>query len=309
MVATTAPAGLRNAPGRAVLYMLAAIALLSLMDAAAKWLTSDYSVWQIVFLTRFVTLAFALGIAMRAGGLATLATRRPWTHLGRSAIALAMVITFFLALRTLPLADAIAITFAAPLFMTVLSIPMLGERVGPRRWAAVLIGLAGVLVIVKPSGDSLQWAALLALASAALYAVMLTIGRRMTATESSHTIVFYFALVAVVVTGVAMPWVWATPTLEDLGLFLVVGLFGSLGGYMMTQAFRYGEVSLLAPFEYTALIWATLLGFAIWGHLPDWSVFAGAALVVASGIYIAQRETRLARARAVSPGEGPPAPA
>ncbi len=307
MVAATALAGLRNTPGKAVLYMLAAVALLSVMDAAAKWLTSDYSVWQIVFLTRFVTLAFAIGIAMRAGGLTTLATRRPWTHLGRSVIALAMVITFFLALRTLPLADAIAITFAAPLFMTVLSIPMLGERVGPRRWAAVLVGLAGVLVIVQPSGDSLQWAALLALASAALYAVMLTIGRRMTVTESSHTIVFYFALFAVVATGVAMPWVWVTPALEDLGLFLVVGLFGSLGGYMMTQAFRYGEVSLLAPFEYTALIWATLYGYLLWDHLADWSVFAGAALVVASGLYIARREARLARDRGAEPA-GDPSP-
>lgn len=301
MVATTAQAGLRNAPGKAVLYMLAGVALLAVTDASAKWLTADYSAWQIVFLTRIVTLALAIAITMRAGGLATLATRRPWTHLLRSAIALAMIVTFFLALRTLPLADAVAIAFASPLFMTILSIPMLGERVGPRRWAAVLVGLVGVLVIVRPSGDSLQWGALFALASAVLYAIMLTIGRRMTATESSHTIVFYFALFAVPVTAAMMPWVWVTPAPEHWALFLLQGIFGGAGGFLITQAFRYGEVSLLAPFEYTALIWATLFGFLIWGHLPDRSVFAGAALVVASGIYIAHREARRARARRMGP--------
>jgi len=281
--------------------MLSAVVVLSAMDAAAKWLTGHYSVWQIIFLTRAVTLAFAILLALRAGSLATLATRRPWLHLLRSAIALAMVITFVFALRMLPLAEAIAITFAAPLFMTALSVPMLGERVGPRRWTAVLVGFAGVLVIVRPTDGGLQWPALLALASAALYALMLTIGRSMTATESSHTIVFYFALLSVAATAPAMPWVWVPPEPGHILLFLLVGLCSGIGGYLMTQAFRYGEVSLLAPFEYTALIWATLYGFLLWGHVPGWSVFAGEALVVASSAYIAQREARLARRAAERP--------
>jgi len=295
MVAAAAPTGLRNAPGKAIIYMVAAVAVLSAMDAAAKWLTAHYSVWQIVFLTRAVTLGVAVVLALRAGGLFTLATRRPWLHFARSVIALAMVITFVFALRTLPLAEAIAIAFASPLFMTALSVPMLRERVGPRRWTAVLVGFGGVLVIVQPGESGVQWAAVLALASAALYALMLTIGRSMTATESSHTIVFYFALVSVAATGPLMPWTWVTPQPGHLVIFLFVGICSGIGGFLMTQAFRYGEVSLLAPLEYTALIWAALYGFLLWGHIPGWPVFVGAAIVVASSLYIAHREARIAR--------------
>jgi drug/metabolite transporter (DMT)-like permease len=267
------------------------------MDASAKWLTSDYHAAQIIFLTRVVNLVFAIVLALRAGGLITLATRRPWAHLVRSVIALGMIFTFTLALSAMPLPDAIAIAFAAPLFMTILSIPILGERVGPRRWTAILVGFIGVLIVVKPSDGVLQWGALLALASAALYALMLTLGRRMSTTESSHTVIFYVAVVSLIITGVPLPWVWVTPPWEDLVLFLIVGLVSSGGGFLMTQAFRYGQVSLLAPLEYLALIWAVIFGFLFWNHVPDWSVFAGVTLLVGSGLYIAHRETRLARRR------------
>lgn len=294
MVALASPR-LQNVPGRAVLYMLAAIAAFAVTDASVKWLTDRYDVWQIVFLSRIVTLLFVLWLARRAGGLGTLRTARPWQHLLRALLGLGMLVTFFYALSAMPLPDAIAVAFAAPLFMTMLSPWLLGERVGPRRWAAVLVGFVGVLIIVRPTGGALDWPASLALTSALLYAVMLIMGRRMSATESSPALVFYFAILSFVASALPMPWVWVTPDLLDAGIFLLMSVGGTAGAYLITQAFRFGEVSLIAPLEYTALLWAMLLGFLLWHDIPSWSMLGGAVLIIGSGIYIARREARLAR--------------
>jgi drug/metabolite transporter (DMT)-like permease len=196
----------------------------------------------------------------------------------------------------------IAIAFAAPLFMTVLSVPMLGERVGPRRWAALSVGFVGVIVTLRPFSDGFNPVGLLALASAAFYAFMLITSRQLSATESSISILFYYSIGVIVTTGAAMPWQWITPTWSDAGLFLAGGIVGSFGQLFLSQAFRYGEVSLLAPLEYTALIWAILLGLVIWGDVPTWWMLLGAALVIASTLYIAHREARLGRGEAKPAG-------
>jgi drug/metabolite transporter (DMT)-like permease len=184
----------------------------------------------------------------------------------------------------------------------VLSVPMLGERVGPRRWAALSVGFVGVIVTLRPFGGGFNPVGLLALASAAFYAFMLITSRQLSATESSITILFYYSIGVIVVTGAAMPWQWITPTWSDAGLFLAGGIVGSFGQLFLSQAFRYGEVSLLAPLEYTALIWAILLGLVIWGDVPTWWMLLGAALVIASSLYIAHRETRLGRGEAKRTG-------
>jgi drug/metabolite transporter (DMT)-like permease len=297
----------RSAPMRAVFYMVAAVSALAVLDAGVKWLTSVYPVPQIAFLRYLVGLVLALGLAPRLGGLATLRTRRLSGHMLRSALNLATILTFYYALKLMPLADAIAIVFAAPLFMTVLSVPLLRERVGPRRWTALVVGFAGVLIILRPSGAGLDPAALMALASALFYALTMISSRQLSTTESSHAILFYYSAAGLLATGAVLPWQWITPTPGDLWVFLLVGVVGGFGQFFLNQAFRYGEVSLLAPIEYTALLWAILFGFLLWDELPSWPVLGGAALIIASSLYIIHRETALARRDRLRRRTEPPA--
>jgi drug/metabolite transporter (DMT)-like permease len=295
-----APAEQRGLPatsGRAVAYCLAAVCLLSLLDAVVKWLTAGYGPPQIAFLRYFVGLGLAVGMTYRRGGLAVLRTRRPFGHALRSALNILTMMIYFTALKLLPLADCVALGFAGPLFMTLLSIPLLGERVGPRRWAALAVGFGGVLLMLQPSGRGFSWAMLLPLASALTYSLGVIASRQLSRTESSTSILFYYSVGVLLVTGAVMPWQWVTPSWADLAIFGLAGVVGSFGQLFLTQAFRYGEVSALAPLEYTALVWAVALGYVVWGELPGWPVLAGTALVIASSLYISHREARQARAR------------
>ena len=297
MAISATGAGLRNRPGRAIAYMLAASFLIVVLDTAVKWLARNYSPLEIGFLRYLFGLAVAAGIATRAGGLGTLGTQRPLGHLLRSALNLTTMLTFYYALRHLPLANGLAISFAAPLFATAFSVPMLGEQVGIRRWLAVGFGFVGVLLAVQPSGGGISLGAGLALVSAICWALTMITTRQISATEPSHAILFYYSLSVVVVLGAAMPSVWITPQGLDWIWFLVVGLAGSFGQFCYNQAFRYGEASLTSPFDYFGLVWAALFGFVVFDDIPSGMTAAGAACIVASGVYIARREAIRARAR------------
>jgi drug/metabolite transporter (DMT)-like permease len=307
---------LRSVPVKAIAYMCSAALAMQVLDAAVKYLTAGYTPFQIGFMRYFFGAAMALLLATRLGGLASLRTRRLPGHLLRSILNIAAMLTFYYALAAMPLADATAIYFAAPLLMTLLSVPLLREKVGLRRWAAIVVGFLGVLIIVGPTGQGFQPAALLALGSTALYALTLVTTRQLSTTESSHTILFYYSIACIVVTGAFMPWQWVTPGWDELWIVAVVGVAGSIGQFCLNQAFRYGEVSLVAPLDYTGLIWAALFGFVIFGDVPGWSVFAGAFIVMASSLYVIRRETKLktaasgaapAAARAVADITAPPA--
>jgi drug/metabolite transporter (DMT)-like permease len=306
MTSEAASAAFRSVPGKAVLYMTLAAALLTALDVGVKWLAAAYPVPQIAFLRYFMGLFIAAGIAWQMGGLRTLRTRRPGGHLLRSVLNLVTMLTLYYAFRAMPLADALAITYASPIILTALSVPMLGERVGPRRWAAVAVGFAGVLVIVQPGGNGVELPALLALVSALCYALTLVTSRQLSTTESSHTILFYYSVWVLVGTGVMLPWAWITPRWEDVPIFLFVGISGSLGQFCLAQALRYGEASMLAPIDFTGLLWAMLFGFIFWHDIPGLSMIGGAVLVIGSSIYIAHRETRLARARRAAAAANPP---
>jgi drug/metabolite transporter (DMT)-like permease len=285
----------RNAPAKGIVYMLAASATLTIMDAGIKWLTRDYPVPQIGFMRYAVGMLVATALAARLGGIATLRTKRPGGHALRSLFNLATMLTFYYALEALPLTDSIAIGYAAPLFMTALSVPLLGERVGWRRWLAVTVGFLGVLIAAQPSGAGISTGALWALAAALFYALTLVTSRQLSTTESSHTILFYYSLFVVVALGAWMPWVWVAPRWEDLWLIVFAGVAGSFGQFFLNQAFRYGEVSLLAPLDYSGLVWAGLLGFIVWTDVPTPAVLAGSAIIISAGIYIVRRETMLRR--------------
>jgi len=297
MASNVTGAGLRNIPARAIAYMLTASFLIIVLDTAVKWLAKGYSPLQIGFVRYVMGLGIATGIATRAGGIGTLRTRRIGGHLLRSALNLTTMLSFYYALRLLPLADSIAINFAAPLFVTALSGPMLGEHVGIRRWSAVAFGFAGVLLAVQPSPSGISLGAGLALLSGLCWALTIVTSRQISGTESSHTILFYYSLAVVIVLGVTMPSLWIEPSFHDWLWFIVVGISGSFGQFCYNQAFRYGEASLVAPLDYLSIVWATLFGFVIFGDIPSWLVLGGAACIIASSIYIAHREAVAAARR------------
>jgi len=286
---------LRNVPLKAVLLMIGSVTAFSMQDAAYKYLAEGYSTPQVLFFGRILAMPLAIFLALRAGGLGTLATRRPIGHAFRAAAIATALVLFLGALRLLPLADAIAIGFAAPLFTTALSGPLLKEKVGPRRWAAVMVGLAGVIVILQPSGAGFGIGGLMALGSALVYAFFLIGSRALTATESGPCLIFWNAAGMFTAMGIAMLWDWRTPTGHDIWIFVLIGFIGAAGQFFVTEAFRHGEVSLLVPIEYLSLVWATGLGYVLWSDVPTVTVLAGAAIIIASSAYIIHRETRTSR--------------
>ncbi|MCI0430920.1 MAG: DMT family transporter [Rhodospirillales bacterium] len=245
-----------------------------------------------------------LPVLARAGGLALLRTERLGAHIGRAAMGFGAMICFFTAFSLMPLADVVAISLSAPIFITALSVPLLAEQVGPRRWAAVMVGFLGVLVMVRPGGASLiEPVALLPLTGAVLYALALIAMRKLGATERATTTVFYFTLVCTALSGLAQPFVWRMPDLPDFVLLVCVGLLGGSAQLLMTQSLRIAPAAVVAPFDYSALVFSIGFGFAFWGEVPDWMLLLGAAIVVASGLYILHRET-LRRRRGRKSGAG-----
>jgi drug/metabolite transporter (DMT)-like permease len=300
-------AAARSQPLRGAIYMLAAVSSLSILDAAVKVLVDDhaYAVPQVAFLRYVIGIQVAAVFAWRLGGLRSLRTGRPLGHGLRAVLNLGTMLTFYAALRLMPMADCFAVAYAAPLFVTALSVLLLKERVGPRRWAAVLVGFAGVLFMLQPSGAGLNEGSLLALASALLYALTLIASRQLSRTEDSHTILFYYSVVVVAAMGALMPWYWRTPAWEHVPLFLLSGVAGSFGQFFLTQAFRYAEASLIAPLDYTGMVWAILFGLWLWGDAPTWIVLAGAAVVILSSLYIVRREATVRRPSVPRPAASP----
>ncbi len=268
------------------------IFFLTLSDANAKWLGTSYNPLQILFLRALIALPFVTALAVWLGARRVLRTAHPGLHLTRGAINVVSACCFYLGLRALPLAEATAIAFAAPLFVTALSVLILKERVDGRRWLAVLAGFAGVLIIVRPGTDAFQAATLLPLTTAFLYAVMMITARGISRGEGMLTTTFYIVAGQLVCSAVALPWVWHTPAMVDLPYFAAVALFSTLGLALITQGFRIAPASVVAPFDYTGLIWATLLGWIFWREAPDAYAYLGALFIAGSGVYIAVREAR-----------------
>lgn len=274
-----------------------AMALLSAMDAVVKWLSPDYSTIQLMFFRSVFAFLPLAPLVLRGGWAGSLRTQRLGTHALRSLFGISALGCFFWSLSLLPLADATAITFAAPLFVTALSLPLLGEVVRARRWTAVAVGFLGVLVMVQPGVGVFQPPALLPLATALFLALMVIQVRKLTRTDSDTTIVLYYTIMSTLVTGAVVPFYWVTPGLTDFLLLAAIGVLGGLGQLALTAAFRRAEASILAPFDYTAMVWAVLFGFLVWGELPAPNIWLGVAIVIASGTYIIYREAALRPSR------------
>lgn len=278
-------------PRRAILLMLASVALFSWMDAGLKTLSAHYPAFQVAALRGLASLPWVLAWALRTAGLRALLRVRWSLHLLRGGLGVAMMASFVYALRTLPLSTAYTLFFVAPLLITALSVPILGERVGPRRWTAIAVGLLGVLVVLRPSGTGmLSLAGGAVLVAALSYAVSAITVRVLARTDSTQAITFWLLALMALGAGMLAAPHWVTLRAEHLWIVIAIGVVGALGQYAITEAFRVGEASLIAPLEYTALVWGVGLDLLLWGVLPDAVTWLGAAIIMVSGLYLLQRE-------------------
>ena len=280
-----------NVQRRGMLLMLASVALFSLMDAGLKLLSAHYPPFQVAALRGLSSLPLVLAWALWTVGPGALLRVRWSLHLLRGVLGIAMMASFVYALKRLPLSTAYSIFFVAPLLITALSVPILGEKVGPRRWSAIAVGLVGVLVVLRPTGEGmLTWAGLAVLVAAFGYAVSAITVRVLARTDPSQAITFWLlALMALGAGALALPG-WVPLRAQDLWIVGGIGVAGAIGQYAITEAFRLAEASRVAPLEYSALVWGLLLDLTLWGVLPDAVTWIGAAIIIASGLYLIRRE-------------------
>jgi len=275
--------------------MVSAVLVFSCTDGLSKYLAADYSPVLVIWGRYAWSLALLLPLAALRRQERPLHTRRVARQLARGACMVASGLFFVAGLVHLPLAQATATGFVAPLIVTALSIPLLGERVGIRRWLAVAVGFAGVLIIVRPGGSGFDPAALWPVLSAATWALAMILTRLMRIAEPPLTMLTYTALVGAL--GMSLPalLVWQTMSATAWGVLLVCGAFSLLGQYLQLHALRRGSASMLAPFSYSSIIGSTAIGVAAFGSFPDFWTWTGTAIVIASGIYTWHRERVRAR--------------
>jgi drug/metabolite transporter (DMT)-like permease len=283
---------------RGIVLMVAGTALIALNDAIAKWLTASYPVGQILTIRGIFFLVPVMVLVWHGGGLKALRVHSVRGQAFRALLFVLASALFVTSVGLMPLPTVIALTFASPLFITALAPSMLGEHVGWRRWAAVLVGFAGVLLIMRPFQEGWQWVALVPVAGALVGSLRDLTTRQITAYESSASILFYAALAVIVLGLMTSPFGWQPVTLFDLMLFALQGLSMGAAHYLMVEAFRHAEAALIAPFKYTGFIWAVIYGATIWGESPDAMTWAGAAVILASGLYILHRELRYKKRKA-----------
>jgi len=295
MTALTAARPAGN-PLHGIAWMLAASMAFVAMDATGKYLTSDFSTIEISWgRFGFHLLTAFLIILWDKRRLGLLRSRRPRLQLLRSAFLMGATASYFLAVRYIPLADASAIGFVSPLVLTALSVPFLGEHVGARRWAAVGFGFVAVLLIIRPGFGMAHWAMAMPLAVATFFAFYQIATRLLGPIDDWRTTLFYSGIVGFAVTSAALPLQWVPPDLRTWGLMAFMGFAGAVSHLFMIRAFTLAPASMLAPFGYTQLVWATLVGFAVFGDFPDLWTLVGAAAIILAGLYIWHRERELGR--------------
>lgn len=263
-------------------------------DSGIKWLSAEIAVIQILFLRSLFGIGFLASSTIYSGERISLRSRRPWLLLTRTLINILSWLMFFSGLKYLPLATAVALFFSFPLFLAISSVPLLGEKVGIRRSLAIIVGFIGVLFITNPVAG-IEWPMLLMLGAAFGWALVANATRILGETENTTTILFHTLLGFALTMSIPQFWVWQSIELNTLLLIVIVAFFGVIAQFCLTKAYAIASPSLIAPFEYTALIWSAIIGYLIWGDLPDIYATIGAGLIVASGLYIIHREAFLSR--------------
>jgi drug/metabolite transporter (DMT)-like permease len=288
----------RNEVAPAIACMLVGTAVLTLNDALIKKLAETYPTGQLLFIRGVFVWPWILLFAMRMGGLATLRIRNVKGQALRGVCVIASAFLFITGLRYLTLADAIAVSFTGPLFITAMAPLVLGEKVGWRRWLAVSIGFAGVLFMLRPGSAALQWAIIFPLGAAVCGGLRDLITRRIAGTETTVAVLAATTTVVLLAGLATLPFTdWVPLQRQHIAIFAASGALIAVAHTLMIESFRRGEAALVAPFKYSALLWATLIGFIVFGELPDRWTVVGAVLIVLAGLYVLHRETQLRRAR------------
>lgn len=281
----------QDSTGKAIAYLLLGVVGGLGLDVCAKWILASYSLEQFVFLRSIIGLTIFLLLVRQFGGTNSLKTNRWSWHLLRTVLATGAMFGFFYGLAQMPLVDALTLGFTAPLMVTALSVPMLGEHVGWRRWTAVVIGFVGVLIILRPGRQDISPAHLAVLFAAFCYACLAITARKLSDTESSYSLSVYVVSGPMLISMTLLSDSgWQPPDLSGWLLFLAAGTCSVIAWIGIIGGYRRASPAMLAPFEYTALIGGALAGYLIWNEVPDRWVVAGAAVIIASGLFVVYRE-------------------
>jgi drug/metabolite transporter (DMT)-like permease len=270
---------------RGILLIMLAVFLFSSMDTLAKFVLRSYPLPLLIFARYAVHTLLMLVLLAPRMGFDLLRTTRPGVQVLRGLLLVGSTGLFYLALRYLPLAEAAAITFVAPVLVTALSGPLLGERVSRRQWAAVTLGFIGVLVIIRPGGGMLTHASVLPLMTALLFALYQIMTRKLAGRENPFTTLFFTALVGTLAASLMLPFGWQTPSLIQSALMVAIGCLGGLGHFLLIRAVEIASPTALAPFIYTQLVWSTLLAFIAFGEFPDLVSLLGMLVIIAAGMF------------------------
>jgi drug/metabolite transporter (DMT)-like permease len=307
--AIAAPHAMRHDIRRGATFILLSTLGFSFMTVLAKWLGTSIPFMEMVFFRSFFGLPVVIMLSLR--GRVSLRTRRFPGHVARACTGLAATTCMFFSATVLPLGEQQALTYGTPIFVTLLAIPFLGERPGPHRWGAVLVGFVGILVIalgpgllgetrLPPPGVA-EWvlvAGYVAASCHGLFAASTTLlVRQLSATESSTVIVMWQSILMTVLSGLVLPFIWVTPSPLEWVLLLGIGVVGCISQILSTEAYSSAQVSSLGPYTYTALLWAALFGWLLWGDVPGITMILGATMIVAAGLYILHREMRRRKRR------------
>lgn len=296
---------------KGILCLIGALGSLTLSDSIIKWLSPELPLHQITLYRSAFALILVLVIVQFEGGLVTLKTRRPVLHLLRGSMLVLANMFFFTALAAMPLAETVVLFYTAPLFICILSQPVLGERVGFSRWVVIVVGMIGAIIMLRPGTDLFKPISLLPMMAALSYAAMVMMTRKLGIREKAGALTFYIQIAFILISsgvGLAMgdgkfdayenaslsfllrAWEW--PSWEQMQLLMLCGAIVSVGGYLISQAYRIGEAPAVAPFEYASLPFALVVGYYLWGDWPDRYAFIGTGLIISSGLLVMYLENR-----------------
>lgn len=300
---------IRRESAKGVAFLVAGVAVFSVQDLILKLLSGDYPLHQAMVLRSLTAIPFLLALVHYEAGLKSLFTPGTGAMIRRGGIMFLAYTAYYIALPALPMATTVALYFSAPLFITLLSVLILKEHVGPRRWLALVAGFVGVVIMVRPTGAVFEWAALLPVLSGFAYALSMISARRLGVTESAAALAFWgnavFLAAALVMSAIlgtgaygeqAHPSLafllrgWAMPTAFDAMLMMSCGIIAAAGLTLLTQAYRIAEASVVTPFEYTGLLWSVIYGWVFWQQWPDATAWLGIAIIIGAGLYVLWRE-------------------
>ncbi len=281
-------------------FMIMMTVCFSLLDASAKYLTGELPLWMILWGRYLFHFLFVMVFFFRGSPREIIYTKKLKIQMLRSFLIFSAGVAFWGALKFMPLADCMVIAFASPLFVAALSAPVLKETVGKYRWGGIAIGLSGVVIVMRPGIGVFEWVSVLPLLAGFFYASAQITTRILCRTDNLLTTLIYTSTGGILFSSAAVLVVWVPPTLQQWLLLMWLGFLGAAGHYLMIKAFELAPASLLAPFDYTGIVWATFLGFFIFHDLPDTWTITGAAVIISSGIYIINRERHSAAALALS---------